>query len=82
MNHSVKIVLLLLFVLLLTMLLCGCSGTPEDTETTELIPVGSVADVANTDEQTTFVDICRTGKVSLCCLSPEKGASCHIAMAR
>ena len=51
-----RTIALLLVVLLL---LSGC-GTPQSTETTEEAPVGSVADVVDTDSNTTFLDFCRT----------------------
>lgn len=48
----------LAFILAALLLLGGC-GTPKIPETTEEAPVGSVADIIDADDQTSFVDFCR-----------------------
>ena len=55
-RRYIRTILLLLIALLL---LSGC-GRTDNSKSTEEAPVGSVADVIDAEDQTTFVDFCRT----------------------
>ena len=50
----------ILVLILATALLLSACGKPNNPETTEEAPVGSVADVVDAGSDTTFLDFCRT----------------------